>query len=328
MYKEKFKTTFLFLFFLFLIKCNSSNPTQSIDSFSHEVSGEDLTNTITDSSENNTQGIILKDTSEVLDFETSCCTNEICMQSIENPGVCKKVICDKESCECKIVDAPLNSECNDNDPCTKDDHCDEQGVCKGNPISCDTPPSNICIDDFTLRKYEKVGECKDGVCNYTFQDKKCDLGCLNGRCRKDFCDGLPEGSPCDDGNPCTVFDKCSSDGVCAGAEILCNNPPEDFCVDNKTLRKFAKNGVCEDGECSFSHEDISCELGCFNGSCKKSICDGEIKGTPCDDGNPCTLNDQCDGLGGCSGTPMECITPPENFCVDNYTLRKFSSPEK
>ena len=49
----------------------------------------------------------------------------------------------------------------------------------------------------------------------------------------DLCDGLPDGSACDDGDPCTLDDKCAA-GLCIGGV---NEPCE---TDNP----------CEEGTCA------------------------------------------------------------------------------
>ncbi len=49
-----------------------------------------------------------------------------------------------------------------------------------------------------------------------------------------------------------------------------------------------------------------------------------IDGMACDDANPCTLKDHCEG-GACTGTPLACTNPPAAACVDAHTLRRYSS---
>lgn len=46
-------------------------------------------------------------------------------------------------------------------------------------------------------------------------------------------------------------------------------------------------------------------------------CDGNSDaGIPCDDENPCTTNDACDGMGMCEGTPVNC--DDGNPCTQDY----------
>ncbi len=78
------------------------------------------------------------------------------------------------------------------------------------------------------------------------------------------------GTPCDDGNPCTENDMFFF-GVCGGTPKDCSHL-EDAC----------NYGVCDraTGECVKRPKPI---------------------GTPCSDGDPVTFNDHCDGEGHCIG---------------------------
>ena len=75
---------------------------------------------------------------------------------------------------------------------------------------------------------------------------------------------------CDDGDACTTNDTCV-DGVCLGG------PPPDCNDDN----------VCTDDSCDP-------DTGCVHLN----------NHDPCDDGDPCTLLDVCDGQGNCVGTDI------------------------
>ena len=83
---------------------------------------------------------------------------------------------------------------------------------------------------------------------------------------------MPNGTSCDDGNPLTDFDQCTS-GVCRG-------------------RDLCQNVVC------------TAKSNCYGiGSCSHGNCSTPLlpEGTSCDDGNPLTDNDKC-SLGVCAGT--------------------------
>ncbi|MBL0034168.1 MAG: putative metal-binding motif-containing protein [Flavobacteriales bacterium] len=99
----------------------------------------------------------------------------------------------------------------------------------------------------------------------------------------DDCDGLideggvcgcaPAGTPCSDGNACTVNDI--EDGACN-------------CISGAAA-------VCDDGNpCTF--DTCNPLTGC--------VFIAAPAGTACDDGNPNTINDACDGTGVCVGTPV------------------------
>lgn len=99
-----------------------------------------------------------------------------------------------------------------------------------------------------------------------------------------------DGPPCDDGNACTVAERCV-DGSCTdGVEVDCDdgNPcTTDFCDVDGACGSAPKAGPCEDGdECTI---DDTCILGgCEPGQTYS-----------CDDGLPCTV-DSCQGDGSCA----------------------------
>ncbi|MCC6750261.1 MAG: hypothetical protein IT371_21530 [Deltaproteobacteria bacterium] len=179
------------------------------------------------------------------------------------------------------------------------------GACKGDPcagITCDTP-LNAC--------YKAQGTCKGGKCEYEADN----------------------GKGCNDGNPCTETDTCT-DGVCGGSAVICNTPPANSCKDANTLTVNTAPGFCSAGSCNYGKAEVGCPFGCdtVKGICKgdpcatvtcdsppnkdcysvPGICSGgkctylPRAGASCNDGNPCTKLDKCDGMGGCAGTSYSC----------------------
>jgi hypothetical protein len=88
---------------------------------------------------------------------------------------------------------------------------------------------------------------------------------------------------CDDGNPCTMNDRCEA-GVCFGDPVVCE--PLDACH---------VAGVCDPG----------------TGLCSNPTAPD---GTPCDDASACTTSDSCQ-TGVCTGGPLECNDG--NNCTDD-----------
>ena len=142
-----------------------------------------------------------------------CTKNDVCIN-----GTCKgsPIIC-VASDQCHDAGVCINgvctdpakangSACNDGDPCTENDVC-VNGACAGTPIVC--PPLDQCHD----------AVCVNGVCTYLPK---------------------PDGTHCDDGDPCTKNDVCTN-GTCAGTPIVC--PPSADPCDGP--------GVCVNGICIY-----------------------------------------------------------------------------
>jgi peptidoglycan/xylan/chitin deacetylase (PgdA/CDA1 family) len=186
-------------------------------------------------------------------------------------------------------------QCDDGDPNTQWDWCDETGVCAGIPILC--PAGDYYAED--------------GLCYLCKGDGSGPVGAGlviddGNECTDDLCD--PGDSvlhwnnfkPCDDGDAETVTDYCQ-DGACVGLETIC--PPGKWINDgiwwcvlcNEDGTDYANDGFPTDDE-----ED-----------CTDDICDPEAGvvhipiGGKCWDENICTTDDTCiDGL--CTGTPIDC----------------------
>ena len=223
-----------------------------------------------------------------------CLYENIVCEDDNNP--CTLDYCNSETGEC-VFGPKVNDPCDDEDACTEDDKCDADAVCVGTSVVCDD--GNVCTgtscDPETGCVYEyanngqlcddqnectKNGTCSDGSC-INAEPKDCDDG---NPCTDDSCDENTgcvyenNDDSCDDGNPCTETSVCS-DGSCVGSEpVVCE--ALDQCHDV---------GVCDErtGECSNPTKD---------------------NGAECDDGNLCTLTDQCK-TGVCVGADVMVCTP-------------------
>ena len=196
------------------------------------------------------------------------------------------------------------------------------GACKGDPctgVDCDEPPG-AC--------WANPGSCAGGVCSYA----------------------PLAGDACDDGDPCTEGDACA-EGACSGVAKACEEPPATECLDATTVRAWSANGTCTDGVCEYESTDTLCEDGCDAGACLKDPCEDlscdappsdcygamgtceqgvcsypQVDGGVCDDGDPCTVEDACQG-GACVGAPLPCDEPPGAECLpDEATLQSWSAP--
>lgn len=169
-------------------------------------------------------------------------------------------------------------------------------------VVCDEPPATTC-DGAALVTWASLGTCDDGQCAYASVSLACELGCADGACVGDPCNGVVcddppspchaatgtcssgvcsyavlTGAACDDGAACTDDDRCGANGTCAGTAIACVSPPAATC-DGDTLRVPAATGTCADGRCDYPVTEVACADGCAAGACKGDPCEGVV----CDD---------------------------------------------
>ena len=152
----------------------------------------------------------------------------------------------------------------------------------------------------------------------------------------------PNGTGCDDGNPCTQDDRCG-EGLCEGTPGDCPCLTDDDCATLQSESYDLCQGPlhcdahglctpdvtlaisCEEDVNPFDCVEVSCNPGtglCATaykqdgaecqaeglcgpvGSCASGECIAD--GLSCDDANPCT-DDQCDGAIGCVHTPLSSL---------------------
>ena len=154
--------------------------------------------------------------------------------------------------------------------------------------------------------------CSQGAC--AFVAVSCDD---QNPCTTDTCDAATGckhepmvGAACDDGDACTVGDACGADGCVPGAAKPCDD--DLACTDD----------ACAAGECVFTPKPTACLVGgvCWglgdaNPQNPCEVCNplasttafvAAVSGAPCDDGEPCTAGDLCQG-GACQGgAPLNC----------------------
>lgn len=168
--------------------------------------------------------------------------------------------------------------CDDGDPCTQN-LCDESaGACLNPPVSqpipgeCDCPNGDSDCDNNNL--------C-DGIETCTPSRQACIAGTplvcsTSDQCLDPFCDPAtgcqvqpkPEGTPCNDGDACSVDDQCTG-GVCGGSVKGCDdgNPCTDDTCDSQTggCANTPIPGCGEDTFCSLTQGAYGAANGIANG---------------------------------------------------------------
>ena len=190
-----------------------------------------------------------------------------------NNGVCK-------AGKCVAEPKTDGTKCDDGDFCTDDDTC-HAGMCiGGNPHKC--PDKDAC---------------HPGTCDK--QTQKCST------------DSAPDGTACDDGNPCDNTGSCMG-GSCQTGSSKCNDPPyttacgTGFCVENVGCKIMPMNdgGSCTDGIAP------ECATGaCGNGKCKATPIPG-TDGMSCDGGKFCIVGTAC-MAGECTGGVKRTCPSPD-----------------
>jgi hypothetical protein len=142
--------------------------------------------------------------------------------------------------------------------------------------SANNPYNIITVDDNSVQLQSHLSHgdtlfvdcCLDEECAHLTD--QCNIGeCIDG-----LCTAVPTpGVACDDGDPCTLSDICTSAGTCVGTELDCSELTDQ----------------CNIGECQ-------------GGACVAV----PTPGVRCDDGNACTVEDTCDTTGACVGSPRVC----------------------
>ena len=236
--------------------------------------------------------------------------------------------CTNDGCEPGLgcVHTFNTAPCDDGDVCTPLDTCDG-GECKGSgELSCDD--LNVCTDDSCDSESGCVhsgndAECDDG--NLCTLADKCSEGSCQGTqaaacdddnlCTNDTCTPLQgcvhtfNVAPCDDGDACTVGEKCELGQCAGGGQLNCNDG--NICTADSCDAEVGCEFLPTDGACT---DFNACTVGdaCANGVCASG---GALD---CDDDNPCTV-DTCHPAIGCEYTAIEGSCDDDNQCTETDT---------
>ncbi len=225
------------------------------------------------------------------------------------PKACEQAVCRADG-GCGVQPVAAGTVCDDQDQCTKDEHCNGTGKCKGTVLNCDD--GNECTSD---------GCSPQQGCTHANWQKPCSQTgpCMPYACKAGICQAAG-GSPCDDGNPCTT-ELCDPKVGCQ-YNVIAMGPCDDGnpCTQGDVCKFGVCKGKgkqdCDDGNpcttdtCDLAGDctHIDAAIGCNDGdpcttvdTCVAGNCKGISKA--CDDSDPCTV-DQCDPVTGvCMSSP-------------------------
>ena len=235
------------------------------------------------------QGCVFTDNAADCDDGNACTDGDVCAKGTCEGGelldcndenLCTSETCSpKDGCVYTFNTAP----CTDNDVCTLNDQCSLGECATSGSLSC--ADLNPCTDD----------SCDPNV----------------------GCSFVPNQAPCSDGNACTAADVCDSGSCGAGDDLDCDdqNPCTDDACDSQTGCVHVNNVLPCDDDDACTLADTCATGACVGGPdldcddqnlCTNDDCDAEdgcvyqFNVEPCNDNDPCTVTDACDG-GSCSG---------------------------
>ena len=179
--------------------------------------------------------------------------------------------------------------CTNAGTCTPGSSCDDGLSCTVNDVF-----DANCNCAGTLQDSDQDGVCdSDDICPGSDDNADVDGDGIPDGC--DSCDGNIAGTSCDDGDACTTNDVYDADCNCAG-----------------TYADSDQDGVCDADDICPGHDDnIDADGDSTPDGCEG--CDGSLAGTPCNDNDPCTVNDIYDANCNCAGTYQDADN--DGYCV-------------
>jgi alpha-tubulin suppressor-like RCC1 family protein len=122
---------------------------------------------------------------------------------------------------------------------------------------------------------------------------------------------LNSGAECDDGNLCTVYDRCQGNTCVGGESRNCSDDDltctEDLCNSaNGRCEETVTPDFCAIGRTCVKRSQINPDQICqvCNPDADPRAYGARSDSPPCDDGLTCTENDSCGSSGVCVGRPM------------------------
>lgn len=215
-------------------------------------------------------------------------------------------LCNPSTGVCTNPNKANGASCTDGNGCTQADTC-QSGVCTGgNPLTC--VPLDQC---------HVAGTCNPATGTCSNPNKAngvvCDDG--NGCTQTDTC----QSGACMGANPvsCTALDVCHVAGTCNPLSGACSNPNKADGTPCNDGNPCTQVDSCQTGTCAGANPVICAAMDQCHvaGTCNPAtgVCSNPNKptGVSCSDGNACTTGEVCQ-LGSCvGGQPVTCGSPPD-----------------
>jgi len=172
-----------------------------------------------------------------------------------NDTACVQNACAPLTGACTMTAASHGTNCDDNNPCTVGDHC-EDGDCSGGTNTCACAQNEDCLAqedgdacNGMLFCNKTTGKCQNNpatvvvcqtvdntLCKATVCAKK------TGKCEAD--QPINNGLGCDDGNPCTHADSCLA-GKCQPGTMTCQCATDADCLKQEDADKCTGALICD-----------------------------------------------------------------------------------
>ncbi len=276
----------------------------------------------------------------------------------DNDGVCNA----EDQCP-NFDDALIGTACDDGDACTTGEIWGTDCLCGGGTPVGDDDNDGVCNTEDQCPNFDDalIGTaCDDGDACTTGEIWGTDCLCgggipvgdddNDGVCNtEDQCPNFDDaliGTACDDGDACTTGEIWGTDCLCGGGTPVGDDDNDGVCNTEDQCPNFDDaliGTACDDGDACTTGEIWGTDCQCGGGipvgdDDNDGVCNAEdqcpglddaLIGTPCDDGNDCTVGETYDNNCNCSGgveedtdndgicDPLdECPDDPNNECND------------
>ena len=268
----------------------------------------------------------------------SCKTNPATV--IDCPSddtACTKNTCDPATGQCQPKPVPDNLSCDDGNPCTAPGSC-KVGKCVQGADICP------CSVDGDCTKLEDGNFCNGTLyCDKVGQQCRVNPNTVvhcptvnDGPCKSNQCQ--PKTGSCQmvlatakivcdaDGNPCTAGDYCSGGSCLPGAAVcLCGSDADCVSKEDGDLCNGTLYCDVPSGSCKVNPSTVQTCSTVGDSACSKTVCEPKTKSCVkklssdnvlCEDGNPCTSGDTCQG-GTCKAGTNLCACKVDADCLDD-----------